>query len=130
MRVLTVEDEPTTHKATPPSQSAINASTSTGFWADLAKTGQLEDLVAQLALVGMCAMLIVGLVYWAAARRAQRTGHTALAGEEQRDMRAKYSQRFYRGLEALDLSATTSKGPSAAGAGRGRRRSARWMPTR
>jgi hypothetical protein len=30
---------------------------STGFWADPAKTGQLEDLVAQLVLVGMCAML-------------------------------------------------------------------------
>ena len=39
--------------------------TSAGFWADPAKTGQLEDLVAQLVQVGMCAMLIVGLVYWA-----------------------------------------------------------------
>jgi hypothetical protein len=37
--------------------------TSAGLWADPAKTGQLEDLVAQLVLVGMCAMLIVGLVY-------------------------------------------------------------------
>jgi len=64
----------------------------------------------------MCAMLIVGLVYWAVARRVLRTWHTALVGEERREMRAEYSQRLYRGLEALDPRATTSKRPSAAGA--------------
>jgi hypothetical protein len=74
--------------------------TSTGFWADPAKTGQLEDLVAQLVLVGMCAMLIAGLVYWALARRAHHTWHTALTDEERREMRAEYSQRLYRVLEA------------------------------
>jgi hypothetical protein len=31
--------------------------TSAGFWADPVKTGQLEDPVAQLVFVGMCAML-------------------------------------------------------------------------
>jgi hypothetical protein len=81
--------------------------TSTGFWADPAKTGQLEDLVAQLVLVGMCAMLIVGLVYWAVARRAHRTWHTALTDDERRGMRAENSQRLYRVLEALDPRATT-----------------------
>jgi len=55
----------------------------------------------------MCAMLIVGLVYWAVARRAHRTWHTALTGEERREMRAEYSQRLYRVLEALDPRATT-----------------------
>jgi hypothetical protein len=52
-------------------------------------------------------MLIVGLVYWAVARRAHRTWHTALTGEERREMRAEYSQRLYRVLEALDPRATT-----------------------
>ena len=47
-------------------------------------------------------MLIVGLVYWAVARRVLRTWHTALVGEERREMRAEYSQRLYRVLEALD----------------------------
>jgi hypothetical protein len=46
-------------------------------------------------------MLIVGLVYWAVARRAHRTWHTALT-DERREMRAEYSQRLYRVLEALD----------------------------
>src|SRR5258708_36881314 len=55
----------------------------------------------------MCAMLIVGLVYWAVARRAHRTWHTALTDEERREMRAEYSQRLYRVLEALDPRATT-----------------------
>ncbi len=55
----------------------------------------------------MCAILIVGLVYWAVARRAHRTWHTALTGEERREMRAEYSQRLYRVLEALDPRATT-----------------------
>jgi hypothetical protein len=40
-------------------------------------------------------MLIVGLVYWAVARRAHRTRHTALTDEERREMRAEYSQRLY-----------------------------------
>jgi hypothetical protein len=56
----------------------------------------------------MCAMLIVGLVYWAVARRAHRSWHTAaLTGEERREMRAEYSQRLYRVPEALDPRATT-----------------------
>jgi hypothetical protein len=75
--------------------------------ADPAKTGQLADLVAQLVLVGMCAMLIVGLVYWAVARWAHRTWHTTLTDEERREMRAEFSQRLYRVLEALDPRATT-----------------------
>jgi hypothetical protein len=49
----------------------------------------------------MYAMLIVGLVYWAGARRAHRTWHTALT-DERREMRAEYSQGLYRVLEALD----------------------------
>jgi hypothetical protein len=52
-------------------------------------------------------MLIVGLVYWAAARRVHRTWHTALTDKERREMRAEYSQRLYRALEALDPRATT-----------------------
>jgi hypothetical protein len=50
----------------------------------------------------MCGMLIVGLVYWAVARRAHRTSHPALTDEEQREMRAEYSRRLYRVLDALD----------------------------
>jgi len=59
--------------------------TSTGFWADPAKAGQLADLVSaagpgrDVRDARMCAMLIVGLVYWAVARRVHRTWHTALA---------------------------------------------------
>jgi hypothetical protein len=60
-------------------------------------------------------MLIVGLVYWAVARRVLRTWHTALVGEERREMRAEYSQRLYRGLEALDPRATMSKAPVRCG---------------
>jgi hypothetical protein len=55
--------------------------TSAGLWADPAKTGQLEDLVAQLVLVGMCAML--------GCARSTPSGPT------------------YRVLEALDPRATT-----------------------
>jgi hypothetical protein len=61
-------------------------------------------------------MLIVGLVYWAVARRVHRIWHRALAGEERREMHAEYSQRLYRGLKAPAPRATTSKRPSAAGA--------------
>ncbi|HEX8008849.1 MAG TPA: hypothetical protein VF482_20765 [Trebonia sp.] len=50
-------------------------------------------------------MPIVGLIYWAVARRAHR--HRALTDEERREMRAEYSQRLYRVLEALDPRATT-----------------------
>jgi hypothetical protein len=80
--------------------------TSTGIWADPAKTGQLEDLGSaagpgrDVRDARMCAMLIVGLVYWAVARRAHRTWHTALT-DERREMRAEYSQRLYRVLEAF-----------------------------
>ena len=73
-----------------------------GLWADPAKTKQLEDLVAQLVLVGMCAVLIVGLVYCAVARRAHRIRHTALTDEERREMRAGCSQRLYRVVVELD----------------------------
>ncbi len=52
-------------------------------------------------------MVIAGLVYWAVARRAHRSWHTALTDKERREIRAAYSQRLYRVLEALDPRATT-----------------------
>jgi hypothetical protein len=52
-------------------------------------------------------MLIVGLVYWAVARRAHRTWPTALTNEERREMRPEHCQRLYRVLEAHDPRAAT-----------------------
>jgi hypothetical protein len=57
--------------------------TSAGFWADPAKTGQLEDLVAQLVLVEMCAMLGCARCYPLVTYRRHignhiRTGNTTL----------------------------------------------------
>lgn len=41
-------------------------------------------------------MLTAGLVNWAVARRAHRTRHTTLTGEERRDIRAEYSQHLHQ----------------------------------